>query len=70
MVGTEGDDSKLVKESDLTGYLHNELIEITNTENLSDSSTKNSELAKSDYQLYKALNLLKGMTLLQPLKNG
>jgi carboxyl-terminal processing protease len=71
-VGTEDDDSEMVKESDLTGHLRNELIETVNmVGNLSDSSTKksnnlNSELAKSDYQLYEAFNLLKGMILLQP----
>lgn len=33
-----------------------------------DAKASDSDLAHSDYQLYEALNLLKGMTLLQPLK--
>ena len=35
-----------------------------------DSKAPDGDLARSDYQLYEALNLLKGMTLLHPLKTA
>ena len=67
--GVEGAESDTVKESDLTGHLRNDK---TSTESAPETRTASTEgdLAQSDYALYEALNLLKGMTLLQPRKNG
>lgn len=61
-------DSGSLKEADLTGHLRND-----GGNNTSTTTTPTSEsgvnpdgaLAQSDYPLYEALNLLKGMTLLQ-----
>ncbi|MCB1765085.1 MAG: peptidase S41, partial [Candidatus Competibacteraceae bacterium] len=74
-VADDSADAALIKEADLTGHLQNDggngaapatddaeppLPSIPQTTVGSDS-----ELAKDDYQLYEALNMLKGMTLLQ-----
>ena len=75
-VADDSADAALIKEADLTGHLQNDggngaapatddaepppLPSIPQTTVGSDS-----DLAKDDYQLYEALNMLKGMTLLQ-----
>ena len=53
-----------VKESNLTGHLDNPNIK----QSANTSATKKS-LASRDYQLFEALNLLKGLNLLQPKTN-
>ena len=67
--GVEGAESDTVKEADLTGHLRNDK---TPTEGAPETRTAGAEgdLAQSDYPLYEALNLLKGMTLLQTRKSG
>ena len=67
--GVEGAESDTVKEADLTGHLRNDK---TPAESAPDARTAgaDSDMAQSDYPLYEALNLLKGMTLLQTRKNG
>ncbi|HRF42638.1 MAG TPA: S41 family peptidase [Candidatus Competibacteraceae bacterium] len=74
-VADEIADTGLIKEADLTGHLQNDggngaapVPDETESSPLPAPQTTvgaNSELAKSDYQLYEALNMLKGMTLLQ-----
>jgi carboxyl-terminal processing protease len=72
----DGANPDFVKESDLTGHLRND-----RTEKIEDSQPDtppepgkvggaDGELAQNDYQLYEALNLLKGMTLLQNRKSS
>jgi carboxyl-terminal processing protease len=73
--GADGTDADTVKESDLTGHLRNDSNHPPNstpTDTTPDIriTGADSELAQNDYQLYEALNLLKGMTLLQPRKSG
>ena len=67
--GVESAESDTVKEADLTGHLRNDKAP---DESAPDARTAGAEgdLAQSDYPLYEALNLLKGMTLLQTRKNG
>jgi hypothetical protein len=75
-VGTDdGSDAEFIKESDLTGHLRNDRtdkIEGNPPDSLPDSTKPAGAdgLAQNDYQLYEALNLLKGMTLLQNRKSG
>lgn len=69
-VATDNDaDASLVKESDLTGHLRNDGVNGTRpvpTETAPTTSpVPEDDLAQSDYPLYEALNMLKGMTLLQ-----
>jgi carboxyl-terminal processing protease len=73
--GADGIDSDTVKESDLTGHLRNEgriPDDSAPDDSAPDVKTTGAEgdLAQNDYQLYEALNLLKGMTLLQNGKSG
>ncbi|MEI2771966.1 MAG: S41 family peptidase [Candidatus Competibacter sp.] len=72
-----GSESDFIKESDLTGHLRNDRAdEIDNTPpDHPPDSTKlvapaDGNLVQNDYQLYEALNLLKGMTLSQNRNNG
>jgi carboxyl-terminal processing protease len=56
-----------LKESDLSGHLSNgnrKSLDEANDEE-SAAETEKESLAQSDYQLYEALNLLKGLTILQ-----
>ncbi len=74
--GADSSDPDPVKEADLTGHLRNDRNNPDNpaprappesvgpAERTPDAKA-DSDLAQSDYQLYEALNLLKGMTLLQ-----
>ena len=74
--GVDSSDTDPVKEADLTGHLRNDRNHPGNpapsappesggpAERAPDAKADN-DLAQSDYQLYEALNLLKGMTLLQ-----
>jgi carboxyl-terminal processing protease len=64
--GDSNADADFVKEADLTGHLRNDK---SNGEK-SDAGKTDADLAQSDYQLSEALNLLKGMTLLQARKSG
>jgi carboxyl-terminal processing protease len=57
----EDGDLELVKEADLSGHLRGERGEPPP----GDAPDFNGVLAREDHQLYEALNLLKGMTLLQ-----
>ena len=70
----DGTDSDFIKESDLSGHLQNDRtdrIEKTPSETPSEAlASADSSLAQNDYQLYEALNLLKGMTLIQNRKSG
>jgi len=71
-----------LKESDLSGHLHNDRngkdgkadgAKPDNTPDTAGSKSADSDdgsLVQSDYQLYEALNLLKGMALLQDRKSG
>lgn len=70
-------DSDLIKESDLTGHLNNDRTDKNETNPSENTPTPSqqpantdSELAQNDYQLYEALNLLKGMTLIKNRKSG
>ncbi len=68
-----GADSDAIKEADLTGHLRNDKTNgkpAEGAEGAVDSKAPDGDLARSDYQLYEALNLLKGMTLLHPLKTA
>jgi len=51
----------LIKESDLTGHLDSEATK--NNSNQKKDSIDNSSLAETDYQLYEALNVLKGLSI-------
>ncbi|HOW74911.1 MAG TPA: S41 family peptidase [Candidatus Competibacteraceae bacterium] len=71
-VATDDDaDASLVKESDLTGHLRNDGVNGTRPAPAETAPTPqtspvpDNDLAQSDYPLYEALNMLKGMTLLQ-----
>ncbi len=79
----ENSEADFIKEADLTGHLRNDRSdkpESPPTEPPSSGSTSppdpakppapESDLAQNDYQLYEALNLLKGMTLLHNRKSG
>jgi carboxyl-terminal processing protease len=63
----DGADAGLVKESDLTGHLRNDGGNGTGPAPAEPKGAAglDSDLAQSDYPLYEALNMLKGMTLLQ-----
>ncbi|MEI2780316.1 MAG: S41 family peptidase [Candidatus Competibacter sp.] len=71
----DGAEPDFIKESDLTGHLRNDRadkIEGAPPDSPPDSTKPAGAdgLAQNDYQLYEALNLLKGMTLLQNRKSG
>ena len=51
----------LIKESDLTGHLDSEVTK--NDSNQKKDNVDNSSLAETDYQLYEALNVLKGLSI-------
>jgi carboxyl-terminal processing protease len=73
--GAENADSDSVKEADLTNHLRNDgkvPDDSVPVESLPDTRAVGAEgdLAQNDYPLYEALNLLKGMTLLQARKSG
>jgi len=73
--GADDADVDAVKEADLTGHLRNDgknPADSAPVESSPDARAIGAEgdLAQSDYPLYEALNLLKGMTLLQTRKNG
>ena len=73
--GADGADVDTVKEADLTGHLRNDgktPADSAPVESPPDVRTigADGDLAQSDYPLYEALNLLKGMTLLQTRKSG
>jgi carboxyl-terminal processing protease len=68
--GADGSDSDAVKEADLTGHLRNDgktPADSAPVESPPEAKPLGAEgdLAQSDYSLYEALNMLKGMTLLQ-----
>lgn len=50
-----------IKEADLTGHLSNDAI----TKQSKDNKKERIDLAKQDYELYEALNVLKGMAFLE-----
>lgn len=51
----------LIKESDLSGHLDSEVTK--NDSNQKKDNIDNSSLAETDYQLYEALNVLKGLSI-------
>ena len=51
----------LIKESDLSGHLDSEVTK--NDSNQKKDNVDNSSLAETDYQLYEALNVLKGLSI-------
>ena len=55
-----------LKEVDLSGHLENGDAEHRQGDGASDGEGKDEPLATSDYALYQALNLLKGLRLLRP----
>jgi len=59
--------SNIVKESNLAGHLENqdEADDGSETKVDGDAQHQREELATSDFELYEALNLLKGIVLLQ-----
>ena len=63
-----GTDTGLIKESDLSGHLRNDRNNGGTPATTNGAS--NGDLVQSDYPLYEALNLLKGMTLLQARKSS
>ncbi len=67
-------DANFIKESDLSGHLSNDRNGQTDGEapDGANSTTADNEAdpTQSDYALYEALNLLRGMSLLQDRKNG
>jgi carboxyl-terminal processing protease len=71
----DGADPDFIKESDLTGHLRNDRDDKTDGKQ-PDSAPESripgpdADLAQSDYPLYEALNLLKGMTLFKNRKSG
>ena len=71
-VGDNNADSDFTKEADLSGHLRNDRADKTETAPAGSASTPKADgdLAQSDYQLSEALNLLKGMILLQARKSG
>jgi len=77
-VGTDdGSEPDFIKESDLTGHLRNDRSdkpEQPAPDGPPDAgrpdAAADGNLAQNDYQLYEALNLLKGMTLVQNRKSG
>lgn len=72
----DGANPDFIKESDLTGHLRNDSSDKTEDAQPSNSPESgkvdggDGDLAQNDYQLYEALNLLKGMTLLKNRKSG
>ena len=51
----------LIKEADLSGHLDNEIAE--NNIDIDKKTESNSSLAENDYQLYEAINVLKGLSI-------
>lgn len=66
------DKFKPIKESELSGHLENETKEdgakLESVENSKADDDKTNELVKTDYQLYEALNILKGLHVLHGKK--
>jgi carboxyl-terminal processing protease len=73
----EADDIKPLSEADLSGHLSNPNGEKKGKDVIEpviaakkDEKTSKTSLAEEDYPLYEALNLLKGMSLVQAMKKG
>ena len=62
-IGVAGEN--VVKESNLSGHLENDDLETEKTRMDKKSRESREQLAENDFELYEALNLLKGMILLQ-----
>lgn len=54
-------DNGLIKEADLSGHLDNEIAE--NNIDIDKKAESNSSLVENDYQLYEAINVLKGLSI-------
>ncbi|MBE2294667.1 MAG: S41 family peptidase [Phycisphaerales bacterium] len=67
-------DSNFIKESDLSGHLNNDRSDqtgdSTTSDNPSPATDDGTDSTQNDYALYEALNLLKGMSLLQNRRNN
>ena len=53
--------NRLIKEADLSGHLDNEIAE--NNIDIDKKAESNSSLVENDYQLYEAINVLKGLSI-------
>jgi len=60
--------TNIIKESHLSGHLENEADKLKHDED--DPQNNKNGLAASDFELYEALNLLKGMNILQARSSG
>ncbi|HPE71756.1 MAG TPA: S41 family peptidase, partial [Candidatus Competibacter sp.] len=75
-VAADDTDTNFIKESDLSGHLNNDRHGRTDDGAQSDDTgptttgDETADSAQNDYALYEALNLLRGMSLLQDHKNG
>ena len=75
-VAADDTDTNFIKESDLSGHLNNDRHGRTDNGAQSDDTgpttigDETADSAQNDYALYEALNLLKGMVLLQSRKSG
>ena len=75
-VAADDADINFIKESDLSGHLNNDRHGRTDDGAQSDDTgptttgDETADSAQNDYALYEALNLLRGMSLLQDHKNG
>lgn len=72
LAGIAGSPSTIVKEADLSRHLENQNRDADGREGESAGETgqDGGSLAASDFELYEALNLLKGMVLFQARSNG
>lgn len=75
-VAADDADINFIKESDLSGHLNNDrhgrVDDDTQSDDTGPTTTgdETADSAQNDYALYEALNLLRGMSLLQDHKNG
>ncbi len=65
LASVEPNSFKPVTEADLSGHLENENGATEESKKETKESSEKESLAKRDYQLYEALNLLKGLQILQ-----
>lgn len=72
LAADEDADANMVKESDLTGHLRNDggnnKAAPATPNNAANAEENTSNLAQHDYPLYEALNMIKGMSMLQVRK--
>jgi len=66
---TEGADDVRIKEADLAGHLESEKATPDEAKKKKDKKQELLNLAQTDYQLYSALNMLKGLAIFGKVKN-